>query len=81
MENKLYQEFETMLDGSVEITENQVTVKDAEKVQKNTHKLAEASALARWTKQGYARYLTRLIGLELGIFPASINELYAPVGR
>ena len=45
--------------GSVEITENQVKVKDAVKLRKNAHKLAEASALGTGSKQGFARYLTR----------------------
>jgi fructose/tagatose bisphosphate aldolase len=81
MENKLFQEFETMLEGSVEIKENQVKVKDAAKLRINAHKLAEASALNTDARQGYARYLTRLVCLELGIYPASINDLYAARGK
>ncbi len=81
MENKLYKEFETLLEGSIEITENQVKVKDAVKLRKNAHRLAEASALGEGSKQGFARYLTRVAGLELGIFPASINDLYAARGK
>jgi fructose/tagatose bisphosphate aldolase len=81
MENKLYQEFETLLEGSIEITENQVKVKDAAKLRKNAYKLAEASALGEGSKQGFARYITRVAGLELGIYPASINDLYAARGK
>ncbi len=81
MENILFKEFEALLEGSVEITENQVKVKDAIKLRTNAYKLAEASALGEGSKQGFARYLTRVAGLELGIFPASINDLYAARGK
>ncbi len=81
MDNKLYLEFEALLEQSVEITENQVKIKDAGKLQKNANKLAETSALGSGSKQGLARFLTRLIGLELGIYPASINDLYSARGK
>ncbi len=80
MDNRLFIEFETMLENSIEITENQVKVKNAATLRKNAYKLAETSALGEGSKQGFARYLTRIVGLELGIFPASINDLYAARG-
>ena len=81
MENKLYKEFEALLENSVEISESRVSIKDESKVRKNAYKLAEASALGKGAAQSYARYLTRVIGLEMGIYPASINELYVARGK
>jgi fructose/tagatose bisphosphate aldolase len=69
------------MDGSLAISQDSVRVLDASKFQKNVHKLAEVAALAGGTKAGYARYVIRLAALDLGIFPASINELYMARGR
>jgi fructose/tagatose bisphosphate aldolase len=81
MDTKLYKEFENLLDNSLEIFDNGVKIKDEKKFRASAHKLAEASALGSGAKQGFARYLTRAAGLELGIFPASINEIYAARGK
>lgn len=81
MDSKLYKEFETLLENSIEIADDRVKVKDEAKLRKNAHKLAEASALGSGASQGFARYLTRLVGLELGVYPASINEIYIARGK
>jgi fructose/tagatose bisphosphate aldolase len=81
MNTKLYQEFESLLNNSIEISENQVKIKDETKFRSSAYKLAELSALSSGAMQGYARFLTRAAGLELGIYPASINELYAARGK
>jgi len=70
-----------LLEGSVALDNNKVVIKDPGVLRHNIHRLAEVSALEGGARQGVARYLTRLIALEAGIFPASINELYMARGR
>jgi fructose/tagatose bisphosphate aldolase len=81
MNTKLYQEFESLLDKSIEISDSHVNIKDEAKFRSSVYKLAELSALGSGAMQGYARFLTRAAGLELGVYPASINELYAARGK
>lgn len=58
-----------------------VTVTDAASLRQTIHHLAEASALESGARQGWARYLTRQAAQVLGIFPASIHELYIARGQ
>jgi len=81
MNTKLFQEFASLLEYSIEISDNNVKIKDEAKFRSTVYKLAELSALSSGAKQGYARFLTRAAGLELGVYPASINELYAARGK
>jgi fructose/tagatose bisphosphate aldolase len=81
MNTKLYQEFERMLEYSIEISDSQVKIRDEAKFKLSAHKLAELSALGSGAMQGFARFLTRAAGLEMGVYPASINELYAARGK
>jgi len=71
----------TLLEGSVSVVQGKVDVKDENKLRANIHRLTEVSALGSGTRQGVARYLTRMISLELGIIPSSIHELYVAIGR
>jgi fructose/tagatose bisphosphate aldolase len=64
----------TVRDGHVQITDRSRLVQDV-------HKLAEVSVIESGKKQGYARYLVRQAALELGVYPASIHELYMARGR
>jgi fructose/tagatose bisphosphate aldolase len=70
-----------LLEGSVQITEGRAEVLNHDLLKANIHKLAEISSLESGGRQGYARYLIRLIGISLKIFPASIHELYMARGR
>ncbi|MGB9668878.1 MAG: class II fructose-bisphosphate aldolase [Anaerolineales bacterium] len=77
-------ELQTVLDkleGSVLLEHGKVIIKDQAKLRKNIHHLAEISALEKGAQQGWARYLARLIALELDIVPASIHDLYMARGR
>lgn len=77
-------ELQTILDqleGSVTIEHGKAVIKDRAKLRQNAHKLAELSALEKGALQGWARYLTRLIALEVGLVPASIHDLYMARGR
>jgi len=69
------------LEGSLQIENGKATISDERKLRKNIQKVVEVSALGKGTRQALARYLTRLAALELGIYPASINDLYLARGR
>src|SRR5258706_232832 len=57
-----------------------VTVTDAAGFRANVGKLVQVSALESGARQGLARFLIRAAALELGVFPASIHELYLARG-
>ncbi len=69
------------LEHSVAIEGSTVRVVDAARLREKAHVLAELSALGSGVKQGWARYITHAAARELGIFPASINDLYMARGR
>lgn len=70
-----------LLEDSLVYSDGNITVNDATAVRTNIHKVAEASALGDKSVQPWARYLTRLLALELGAPPASIQDLYMARGR
>jgi fructose/tagatose bisphosphate aldolase len=69
-----------LLDNSVTFDDGKVELKDAAQLRAAIHRLAEVSALETGSRQGLARYLVRLIAQQVGIFPASIHELYMARG-
>lgn len=69
------------LGNCIGLEDGKVTILDPLVLQKNIHKLAEYSALESGAKQGWARYLSRLIAISCGIYPASIQDLYLGIGR
>ncbi|MBN1146403.1 MAG: class II fructose-bisphosphate aldolase [Anaerolineales bacterium] len=81
MSTKVLKDLVALLDGSVALQEGKVKVSNEAKLRSTIHHLAEISALESGARQGMARYLTRLIALELGIVPASIHDLYLARGR
>ncbi len=81
MDKSFFSEFESLLNHSIEITEDTVRILKPDEVKNQIHKLAELSALGTGIKQGFARYLTRMIALEMGTYPASIHELYIARGK
>lgn len=70
-----------LVDNSLTVEGMNVKVADAAKFRKNIGKLVERSALASDASAGWARYLIRAAALELGVYPASIHELYIARGR
>lgn len=70
-----------VVENSLTVEGAKVTVTDAAKFRKNIGKLVERSALASDSSAGWARYLIRAAALELGVYPASIHELYIARGR
>jgi hypothetical protein len=75
------QELLGLLDDSVQVADGKAVILDGEKLKANIFRLAEVSALGTGPRQGYARYLTRLIAIAHGIYPASIHEMYMARGR
>lgn len=71
----------TTLGNNVSVEGATVKFKDAAKFRTNIGKLVEASALGSAATQGWARYIIRCVALELGIIPASVQELYMARGR
>src|SRR3989304_1834248 len=69
------------LGTAVEYADSGLRVVDEAAVRSNIGKLAHVSALGGEREQAWARYLTRLIALELGAIPASIHDLYLARGR
>jgi fructose/tagatose bisphosphate aldolase len=70
-----------LVDNSLSVEGTTVKVVDAAKFRKNIGKLVERSALASDSSAGWSRYLIRAAALELGVYAASIHELYLARGR
>lgn len=70
-----------LFDGSVQMHQGILTIKDERKLRSVIGRVAEASALESGPRQGWAQYFTRRVAYELGIHPASIHELYMARGR
>ena len=58
-----------------------VVVKNETAFRKDVEKLAEVAALDEGDKKGFAQYCIRSAARNLGIYPASIHELYMGKGR
>lgn len=69
------------LQGSLELTDQQITVKDRRLLEENIHILAEHAALGKGAERGAAQYIIRRTALALDAVPTSINDLYLARGR
>jgi len=70
-----------LVENSLSVDGTTVKVTDAMKFRKNISRLVERSALASDSTAGWSRFLIRAAALELGVYPASIHELYLARGR
>ncbi len=70
-----------LVENSISFDGNKVQVLDAAKFRKNVSKLVERSALASDSSAGWSRFLVRAAALELGVYAASIHDLYMARGR
>ena len=70
-----------LVGNSLSVDGTTVKVTDAAGFRASVGKLVEVSALEVGVRQGLARFLIRAAALELGIYPASIHELYLARGR
>jgi fructose-bisphosphate aldolase class II len=66
---------------SVTVEGAAVKIKNETSFRNNIEKLVEVSALGSGAKQGWARYIIRAAALQLGITPASVQDLYMARGR
>ena len=70
------------LDGSVSVDDGKVSVGDEKKLRGTPiDTLAKAAVFGEKGRQASARWLLWELGQEMGIYPASINELYMARGR
>ena len=70
-----------LVDNSLSVDGTTVKVIDAAKFRQNIGKLVERSALASDSTAGWSRFLIRAAALKLGVYPASIHDLYMARGR
>lgn len=75
------QDIINLLENSITITQGAIHIINPAKFRQKVYRLAEISALETGQQQGLARFLTRTAASELGIYPASIHELYMARGR
>jgi fructose/tagatose bisphosphate aldolase len=71
----------SLIENSVEADGKFVRVKNLEKLKKNIRKLTEVAALDSGNQSAIARYLVRGAAQDIGIIPASIQDLYLARGR
>ena len=81
MSDHIIKELLELVENSLAVDGAAVKVTDAAKFRKKIGKLAERSALASDSTVGWSRYLIRAAAMELGVYPASIHELYLARGR
>lgn len=70
-----------LVENSLTVDGTTVKVVDEKLFRKHVGKLVERSALASDLTAGWSRYLIRAAALELGVYPASIHDLYMARGR
>jgi len=76
------QELIRILDGSVELGDEGIKVKDPGKLREKIEDLVKAAVLDVDEDRRYiARFLIRKIAAEVGVYPQSIHDLYLARGR
>jgi len=81
MNKRMINEIIDDLDHSITIEDNLVKINNPEMFRNHINDLVETSVFGTKEKQGIARFIIRSAAQELGIFPASINDLYLSRGR
>ncbi len=71
----------SILGSAAHYSNGAVHIADESAVRANIGQLVRLAGLGSETEQAWARYLVRLIALELGAIPASIHDLYMARGR
>ncbi len=70
-----------LVENSLTVDGTTVKVVDEKLFRIHIGKLVERSATASDLSAGWSRYLIRCAGLQLGVIPASIHDLYLARGR
>lgn len=81
MEATTVRELREQIADAVNVDGSTVTVTDAEKLRGHTKYLAWNAVFAEGLVRDYARWLLWELGQEMGVQPASINDLYLARGR
>ncbi|MFO8037650.1 MAG: class II fructose-bisphosphate aldolase [Anaerolineales bacterium] len=82
MVSKMQDQLIDLLEGSVVITDNRLTIKNPPKVRQHIERLVREATLADDEERRYlARFLIRRIAQALDIIPSSIHDLYIARGR
>ena len=76
-----FNEVLSLVENSLEATDTEVKVKDLQSFLKHIYSLVKISALETGAKAAIARYLVRGAALDIGIIPASIQDLYLARGK
>ncbi|HSB66883.1 MAG TPA: hypothetical protein VLD65_09905, partial [Anaerolineales bacterium] len=70
-----------LLDGSLVMSNHQIDIVNAVRLQENIHRLAEIAALGKDPDKGMAQYIIRQAALAYGAIPASMIGLYLARGK
>lgn len=70
-----------LVENSLSVDGTTVKVTDVARFRATVSKLVEVSALQSGARQGWARFLVRAAALQLGVIPASIQDLYMARGQ
>jgi len=70
-----------LVDDCVKVEQGRIRISDQTILRSRIDQWVRVSTLETGARQGWARYLVRMSALELGIYPASINNLYLARGR
>jgi fructose/tagatose bisphosphate aldolase len=81
MQANSVQELMSHLAGAVEVHDDSVKVLDEAAVREKMDGLVYSAAFADGLTRDTARWLIGMIGQALGVYPASIHELYMAIGR
>lgn len=80
-QDKALKQVISLLGNSIEYDDHGLMVVDEQQARARIGEWARLSALGSGEEQAWARYLTRLLALDLGAVPASIHDLYLARGR
>lgn len=81
MKESIVKKLIDIVDGSISFEGGKVIVKDAAKLRQHINKLVEVAALGSGAEQSLARYFIRCAAMQVGAYPASINDLYIARGE
>lgn len=70
-----------LVDNSVNYNQGKVLITDEKVLRAKINRWVEVSTLETGIRKGWARFLIRLVAQKLGIYPASIHDLYKARGR
>lgn len=79
--SKVLADLLSLVNDSVKVESGKVIITDRTVFQNRIDQWVRLSSLETGPRQGWARFLIRKTALELGIYPASINDLYMARGR